>query len=43
VTGQSHRGAVTAKNWIVLIAIMVVASAIGIASMLSLRWFPEQG
>jgi cytochrome c oxidase subunit II len=43
MTGQSHRGAVTAKNWIVLIAIIVVASAIGIALMLALRWFPEQG
>ena len=43
MTGQSHRGAVTAKNWIVLIAIIVVASAIGIASMLALNWFPEQG
>jgi len=43
VTGQSHRGAVTAKNWIALIAIIVVASAIGIAAMLALSWFPEQG
>ena len=43
MTGQSHRGAVTAKNWIALLAIIVVASAIGIAFMLALNWFPEQG
>jgi len=43
MTGQSHRGAVTAKNWIVLLAMIVVASVIGIIFMLALNWFPEQG
>ena len=43
MTGQSHRGAVTAKNWIVLLAVIAVASAIGIAIMLAISWFPEQG
>ncbi len=33
----------TAKNWIVLLAIIVVASVIGIVFMLALSWFPEQG
>lgn len=32
----------TAKNWVVLLAIIVVASAIGIAFMLALNWFPAQ-
>ncbi len=32
----------TAKNWVALLAIIVVASAIGIAFMLALSWFPAQ-
>lgn len=43
MTGQSHRGAVTAKNWVVLLAIIIVASVVGIVLMLALNWFPEQG
>ncbi len=43
MTGQPHRGAVTVKNWVVLLAIIVVASMIGIVFMLALNWFPEQG
>jgi len=40
---QPHRGAVTAKHWLVLAAITAVVSLIGIVFMLSLNWFPEQG
>ena len=43
MTSQSHRGALATKHWIALLTINVVASAIGIAFMLALNWFPEQG
>lgn len=43
MTAKPHRGAVTAKNWLAILAIIVVASAIGIACVLALNWFPEQG
>ncbi|MSX01998.1 MAG: hypothetical protein F2813_02445, partial [Actinobacteria bacterium] len=43
MTAQTHRGAVTAKTWLVLLAIIALASVIGIAIVLVLPWFPAQG
>ena len=43
MNAQPHRGAVTARMWVSLAAIIVVASAIGIGIMLAISWFPAQG
>ncbi|MSW96291.1 MAG: cytochrome c oxidase subunit II [Actinobacteria bacterium] len=40
---ESHRGPVPARIWVMFIAALVVASAVGIVLGLAINWFPAQG
>jgi cytochrome c oxidase subunit II len=40
---ETRRGPVTGRTWVMLVAAMLLASAVGIAIGLAINWFPAQG
>ncbi len=40
---ETRRGPISGRTWLVLVAIMAGASAVGIAIGLAIEWFPAQG
>ena len=40
---ETRRGPVTGRTWVILVVVVLLASAIGIAIGLAIDWFPAQG